>query len=346
MKIGELLFELGFKADTMKLKDFGRAVSELNVSSVLTAGAFGAVYEGAKHLIGLADDMALGVNKFSRETGQSTQDIQKWNAMAQQMGVSAGTVASSVSTLEDNLFKMKFTGEGTNIWNMLGLDPRHTKDMFEVLSMLRSRLKNMSTEQQRFFLQNLGLSTEMLNIFKLTDQQWADIPKQQALSNEELKKMDEFHKSSQKLSHDIAIAWADIGVSLIPIAEKIIKISDNMNNIARNSKDFQNFLGFIAKAGEGAGQLLGKSAEGWGKIFQYAQYAGQQLAPESAVSMLPFTNPGIAPGMSSISKVNHVTVSAPITINSNDPETTAKIVQKHLDKQTNDAVDDRPEGSY
>src|ERR1019366_3865955 len=199
MKIGELLFELGFKADTMKLKDFGKAVADLNMSGIMAATGFGALYEGAKKIIDMADDLALGVNKFGRETGQSTTEIQKWNKMAEQMGVSSGVVAGSVSTLEDSLFKMKFTGEGSNIWAKLGLDPTHTKSMFDVLSMLRTRLKGMGTEQQRFFLEQLGLSTEMLNMFKLTDSQWADINKQQALSTDQLDQMNEYHRSMKQL---------------------------------------------------------------------------------------------------------------------------------------------------
>lgn len=64
MKLGELFFELGFKSDHMKLKDFGKAVSELNMSSILSAGSFGAMIHGAKELISMADEMAHGVNKF------------------------------------------------------------------------------------------------------------------------------------------------------------------------------------------------------------------------------------------------------------------------------------------
>lgn len=251
MKIGELFFNLGFKADTMKLKDFGKAIGDLNMASILTAGSFGAVYEGAKALIGIADQMALGINKFGRETGQSTQDIQKWNKMAEQMGVSAGTVAGSVATLEDNLFKMKFTGEGSNIWAMLGLDPTHTKDMFEVLTMLREKLKGMSTEQQRFFLQNLGLSTEMLNMFKMTDQQWASMNKQTTMMDPELKKMQEYHETMVQYGQNLNLIWQHMGLSLSPVAKSLMDVANSIDqNILKSSK-WAAFMKIISDGLEG-----------------------------------------------------------------------------------------------
>lgn len=347
MKIGELLFELGFKADTMKLKDFGRAVSELNMSSIISAGSFGLMYEGAKDLLRIAQDATLSLNKFGRETGQSREEIQQWNNTASQAGISAGTIASSVAHLQDSLFRMNFTGESSNIWNMLGLDPRHTKDMFEVLTMIRNRIKGLTTEQQRFFLENLGLSTELLNMFKLTDEQWRDIPNQQKNSLDQLDKMATFYASQAKLSADIQTAWVDIASSIIPIADKLVQMADSMTIIARGSEDFKNAFGFLGKLADGTGKMLQQSAQGWGYIANLSTtgdiYGGRSSGFSNMLALL--NDKALTPAdyaRSDISKA--VTVNAPITIHSNDPDATGKAVQKHLDKHIDDAINSSPSG--
>lgn len=341
MKIGELLFDLGFNADTMKLKDFGKAIGDLNMSSILTAGSFGAVYEGAKALVGIADEMALGINKFGRETGQSTQEVQKWSKMAEQMGISAGVVQGSVATLEDSLFKMRFTGEGSNIWNMMGLDPTHTKNMFEVLTMLRERLKGMTTEQQRFFLQSLGISTEMLNMFKLTNEQWSEIAKQQTLSGKQLEEMNEYHKTMTEMGQNLKMIWADLGVSLVPIFKGFMEIANSIDKSILKSWEFKGILDTISEIMTKVAhpfKLFGEAAGALPKLLS----AANSTADYSLYGGTPEERTRLALGPASTKTVS---VSAPITIHSNDPDATGRAVQKHLDKTVDDAVNDRPAGS-
>lgn len=358
MKLGELIWELGFNADTMKLKDFGRAVSDLNVSSIITAGSFGALYESAKALIDITTTTAQGINKFGRETGQSRQEIQKWTTLAAQMGVSAETVAGSVGTLEDSIFKMRFTGEGSNIWALLGIDPRNTRNVFEVLRMLHDRLHGMNIEAQRFFTQQLGLPTEMVNLWSLTNDQFEKALKAQTNSNEELDKANKLYQEQQKLAQDLKKTWIDLGVSLIPLADALIRMADSMNNIVRNSKEFQNFIGEIAKSLKGLGDLLELSGKGWKKIFDYVSVVAKYLTPGQNIAFNPalgslataqaFIPQALNPNTGILnSKSNpNVTVKMRNVIQTTDPNTKVTTFQEQWDKALNDAVNDRPEGSY
>ena len=355
MTIGELIFQVGFKADTLKLKDFGKAVSELNLTSILTAGSFGAVYEGAKALVGVADDMALGINKFGRETGQSTQEIQKWNRMAEQMGVSSGTVAGTVASLEDSLFKMKFTGEGSNIWAMLKLDPTHTSNIFQVLTMLRDRLKGMSTEQQRFFLENLGISTEMLNMFKLTDSQWADISKQQTLSGDQLDQMSEYHKKLAMEGENLKLIWADLGIALLPIIESLVTILNDFDATVLKSWEFKGVLDTIAEVATAIAKDLyyifhpGEALKDIGKTFKMAgdQYSDWGLENKNranrwAESVIPSTLFG--PHRNQEPSPVNVTVK----VNKAGPETTVETTtdQDKTKKNYSDIVNQLNQGYY
>lgn len=373
MTIGELIFEVGFKADTMKLKDFGKSVSELNLTSILAAGSFGTLYEGAKALIGIADDMALGINKFGRETGQSTQEIQKWTKVAEQMGVSADVVTGTVAGLEDSIFKMKFTGENSNLWNMLGLDPRKTSNMFDVLTMLRSKLKDMSTEQQRFFLERLGISTEMLNMFKMTDQEWGDIGKQMVLSTTQLDTMQDYHKSLIQDGENLKMIFADLGVALEPTLKALVDMLNSFDLVVLKSWEFKGVLDTIA-------QIMEHLAHPF-KTFSDAAKAipeiGQQWQEEGETNKLNFNSsadlfkmslhdkfmrlfsPGyginpvdaISPNALSLSpgdsKPSNVTVNVKTTVKSNDPNTQIETTsdQGSLNSTIRNVVNQKSAGS-
>lgn len=353
MKLGELFFNLGFNADTMKLKDFGKAVSDLNMTSILTAGSFGLVYEGAKALIGIADDMSLGISKFGRETGQSTTEVQKWNKMAEQMGISSGVVQNTVAGLEDSLFRMRVTGEKSNIWSMLRIDPTHTNDMFKVLTMLRERLKGMGTETQRFFLENLGISTEMLNMFKLTDQQWNDINKQAALTPGQLDKMVAYHKTLVQYSQNLNLIWADLGVSLIPILKSLMDVANSIDINILKSKEWEKILALISKSMELIAhpvktirELTGTEDSKQDKTFhplfrfpwQKFNLDGTYAPSDKDMSRSSdITGPNLQP---------KVTVSMKTIVQTSDPNTKVTTFKEQWDKALNDAVNDRPEGSY
>lgn len=246
MKLGELFFELGFRADTMKLKDFGKAVSELNMSSILTAGSFGAVYEGATKLVDVANHMALGLNHFSNETGQSTQDLQKWGLVAEEAGVSTGTVVSGVKSLQDQIFKMKITGEGSNVWSMLGIDPTKDKNNFETLYKLGVQLSKLDVSARRFFLGQLGLGDEWLNILPKIVSHYGDLSSVITMSTADQQKMIQYQKISADLTHDWSVTLADLGVTIMPVLGSLKEIADSIDKNVLRSKAWKWYIDGVA----------------------------------------------------------------------------------------------------
>lgn len=353
MTLGELVFNLGFKADTMKLKDFGKAVSELNMSSILTAGSFGAVYEGAKALVGIADDMALGINKFGRETGQSREEIQKWTKAAEQMGVAPQTVMSSITSLEDSINRMRVTGEGSGFWNLIGVDPTKTQSMFKVMDMVRNRLKGMSIENQRLLLNMSPIDPQWLNLFNESDKDWADIEKNQGLSNEQLDKMQEYHKILTKDGENLKLIWADLGVALLPAIQAMVELLNDfdlavlkswefkgvldtiveiMTHLAHPFKTFGDALNAIPKLGT---NLQEDGLERKNRINRWVE----SVIPHDYFSkMFSSGNEGSAP----------VNVTVKNTIRSNDPHTTVETTtdQDKSKKAISDVVNQMSGGTY
>ena len=96
MKIGELFVQLGFEADTMKLKDFVRSIGDLNMSSIMATGAWGEFANITKTLLEGTAGLAQEMRFFSTETGLSAQKMQSWSQLARQLGIEGDVVGKLV----------------------------------------------------------------------------------------------------------------------------------------------------------------------------------------------------------------------------------------------------------
>lgn len=318
--IGELVFKVMFQADTMKLKDFSKAVGELNMSSIVSAGNLGLLYEGAKSLINLTDNVALGINKFGRETGQSREEIQKWDKMAEQMGVTTGSVEGSITSLVDGLYRMKRFGENSNIWGQL-IDPTKTKDMFQVLTMLRERFKGMAVDEQRYYLQKLGLDTQLLNILDLSDGKWKEISAIWALSIEQLDKMDEHHQQMVKSQQALQRAYQDFGSTIAPISTAFDHWKTAVLEILTNSKIWKSTMEGIGYGIE-EGLSKGNALTDIGKLIQASDPGNLYKLSPTMWDKNGNYNPMNALGPAVALHPPKTTVNIKNTIHTSDPHTT------------------------
>jgi len=226
MKIGELLVQLGFKSDDAKLKDFVKAIGELNLKSVASVLGVGALYDGIRKVMDVADETAMGMHHFSSETGMSAQKMQQWTNFAGQMGVSAETVIGSVKSLQDNVARMRLTGEGSQGWMLLGIDPNTAKDSFELLSKVREAIKGLSPEYQRLALQQVGISDSMLSMMKVSDDLWNSSGKLITNTDQQSEALMRNHAAWERLKGEWRVLLTDLGAKMAPLFEKIAQAID------------------------------------------------------------------------------------------------------------------------
>lgn len=343
MKLGELFFELGFKADTTKLRDFAKHIGDLNMSSILAGSNFGLLYEGAKKIIGAADDMALQINKFGNETGQSRKELQQWSAIADGAGVSAGVVVGGIKQLQDSIFKMRFTGEGSNIWQMIGIDPTKDKDKFETLYKLGIQLNKMDTDTQRFFLNQLGLSDEWLSVLPYIVKHHEELGRQLYRNDASLEKMAEYHRTVSDLSTTWKITMDNVAVSIIPIVTGLAHMTQSINENIIKSAEWQGIMMTI-------GEAMDNLAHPGETILTPLK---KLIAAYKMDSNNPLVNP-IAVGGSEanwgpatriIQQSAGWKVTVPITVQTNDPHYFTKKLEEHLEKVHNDVRDQSSRGS-
>ncbi len=218
MTIGELIVNLGFKADTAKLNDFIHDLGELNLNSIVAASGLGGVVKGIQAIMDAADKTALAFNNMSAMTGVSAGELQKWDKTAQEAGIGAGVVGQSINSIQSQLENLKNTGEGGGLSfvlsrlgkNPVGLINKPNEALKEILE----SIKGLPPATQKWYLQMAGLNQELLLMIPHLD----EIDKQTANSEHQFKTIQEYHRMIVKLTTD----WQTLIVSIATVMEPVI----------------------------------------------------------------------------------------------------------------------------
>jgi hypothetical protein len=171
LNIGELFVTLGVKGQGLgTLKDVAKTFANLPVDAAAAiAGMAGISLELGK-MAEEAMHTAVAFQMFSNQTGLSWQQLQRWQIVAEQANVSAESVATSISTLERNLAEIRLGRGNIAPFQMLGISPQ--QNAFAVLEQLRKRIQGLNPATATNMITQMGLSPDMINVLKLTDQQF------------------------------------------------------------------------------------------------------------------------------------------------------------------------------
>lgn len=118
-----VLEELGGKADKLSTT-FGKVADKTKGLSAAAAGGLAALGGLAMKAAGAADDL----NTLSKQSGFSTDTLQKWTYAADLVDVSVDDIIGSARKLEKNMGST--SAEVVNAWNQLGVGVRNVDGSF------------------------------------------------------------------------------------------------------------------------------------------------------------------------------------------------------------------------
>ena len=156
MQIGNLTVRLGVDADTFKVKDFVHSLGEIpfSVAAGITAltGMSFAFTDIMKNTLGLANSLTM----FTSITGQSADELQRWNFVAKGLGLNAESVQGSIERMVQTMAAMKRGNVDSSFLQglaMMGvaMDPAHP------FAMLRQALVNAQSKSPSDAAIGLGL---------------------------------------------------------------------------------------------------------------------------------------------------------------------------------------------
>lgn len=169
--IGEFFVELGVdtSAGQVTVKDLISSFGELEASTLGEIGALSTLAAGLGELAEHGMEVAESFRSFQSQTGLSITGLERWQRVAQQVGVDSNTVAGSVKTLQQNLVDISLGRGNISPYQLLGITPQSVGyDAFKVLDQLRGRSKMFSPAFFAKQLSAMGIDPSMINTLKLT----------------------------------------------------------------------------------------------------------------------------------------------------------------------------------
>lgn len=242
MTIGELIFELGFKTDTVKLNEIVGLIGKLNLSSVLGALGVKELYDGLRDVMGVAEESALGMNMFEKQTGLSAQKMTQWTRYAEGMGVSAEAVSSTLTGLQKKLVGMKL---GTDqslltplyILNQAGAGITGNETPFELMNKFLATIKKLNPELKTTITDMMGINSQLLTIDSFKGADLIDVP-----TSEDMNKLLAYHKATVDLGNTWKNVWESMGGALAPTLDGLATASNFLSNLGKHSETFRGYL--------------------------------------------------------------------------------------------------------
>jgi hypothetical protein len=230
MDIGELAIKLRVIGDKVEAldkfkKDIGTASTSIGKFGNFIFSAKTQVIAFASALTYLskkASDVALSLNRFSLNTGLSTQKLQQWQQMAAASGVSAEELQNSIEAISDAGAEARLTGVQPP-WLLVGIDPR--QNPFTVFDQLRKKISAFGPAMGTKLYENLGMSKQMISFFREIHR-LGPMDKTLLLSKDEEKRLKDFNILYNKTFNTFKLSLQKLGAAMAPIASIIIKAFD------------------------------------------------------------------------------------------------------------------------
>ena len=164
---------------------------------------------------------------FSRQTGISIGNLNKMAGLAKlsRMNLPVEQVAGDLNGLQQKIFRLGLTGEGSGIFAQLGMNPMGmNSDQF--ITALRQRIKGLTAAQKSYVLDELGLSREWLNVLELSDDAYTDLIEQSKklqLTEAERKQLAQYTLIQQKNNMRWELAKQKLIIAILPLITQIME---------------------------------------------------------------------------------------------------------------------------
>lgn len=228
MNIVELFARIGLKTDEEKAKSFHRAMTTVKVGLLAATTVAAGTSLAIKKITSEAMAAAVAFKQFETETGASAQELQKWQAVAEQTNQSAESVTSAIKAIVSNQEKIKLGQGDISGYQLLGIDPR--QDPFKILEDLREKSKGLSDGMKKNILAQIGVGSGLLQTLNLTRKEFDEMAgRAWIISPKAIETLTKTKSSVDLAARAVGYMKAQIAVGLSP-------------QIRKAAQDLQNFM--------------------------------------------------------------------------------------------------------
>lgn len=260
MKIAELFARLGVKADTPKLKGFSAAMDSAKTLVVTTTGDIMRFVGELRKMTDEMFDAAVAFKQFEAETGASAQELQKWQAVAEQTNNSADSVAQAIKAITSNQEKIKLGQGDISGYQLLGIDPR--QDPFKILEDLRTKTAGLNQAMKKNMLAQMGVGADLIQVLELSNKKFQELSGNAfVIPGSAIDSMNDAKSSMNLLGN--AVKWlkgmiaAELAPGIVDLNKKIATwIKNNKDGIVKTMKAVFEWTSKVAKAIMNAGMMI------------------------------------------------------------------------------------------
>ena len=163
---------------------------------------------------------------FEKQTDMSITRLNRMAGLARLSGMnlSPEQVAGDLQSLQQRIYRLGMTGEGSGIFAQLGMNPMGMgSDQF--ITALRQRTRGMSGRDKSYILSELGLSQEWLNVLDLIDEKFKEFLKTSTdlqLNAKERYQLAKYTEKQQKNNMRWELAKQKLLISVMPFIQQIM----------------------------------------------------------------------------------------------------------------------------
>lgn len=293
MNIVELFARIGLKTDEEKAKSFESSMRRVKFTLLAATTVAAGTALAIRKVTSDAMKAAVDFKQFEIETGSSAQELQKWQAVAEQTNQSAESVTSAIKAIVANQEKIRL-GQG-NIagFQLLGIDPR--QDPFKILEELRVKTRGLSEGMRKNILSQIGVGKGLIQTLNLTKEQFDEMAgRAWIISPQAIETLNKTKSSLDLAGRAINYMKAQIAVGLSPQIDKATKslqnfLKANEENIIKIFKLGFEYVERFVKALANAASFIDRivtSTIGWKTALKIL--LGALIAFNSALLSSPF----------------------------------------------------------
>jgi len=260
MKIAELFAEVGFKFDSIKLREVTKLLGNLNLSSVVGATSLATLGKGIASIMDQASKASVALLNLREATGLDPLRLHQLDVYFQKFGASAGEAQQAIYNLNKLRLEVLQGRGDAQPFIMTGLSP--TTDTLKLLDQIHEKfsdtsfLKNwagsfaqgaQSLQEMRaawkdMIASQFGFTSSMLRGLDQSNEKWKDQLKILGLNLEEVKANAEVHEKWVGAMNDLNLETQKLVTNLTPIAIEVLKIVEATTRWVDNTKILENLL--------------------------------------------------------------------------------------------------------
>lgn len=249
MQIGELFVKLGVKTEEGKLQKFTDAIGETQKTVAFAVGSFIAAAFAIDKYTESVTKSSIAEANFNQQTGLSIDKLRQWQVagVLSDTTMSFEQITESIKAFQKNLVAIRLGGGDSSAFQRYGISNATTREPFELLEELRSKIEWFDSGETVDLLQRMGLDPRMINSLRITRSEF-DAMNKNFLNERQRQNLIKMGTAITSLKLDFKNMFDEAGARIAPFLTGLFEVFSAILKLTRSTFKFQLALSGVGDA--------------------------------------------------------------------------------------------------